>query len=105
MILDEGKRLDGRKTDEIRPIWCETDYLRSPWFGLFTRGETQALATVTLGTKMDEKVKDEVLVQGTEQFVLHYNFPPFSTGEAKAARGLSVVRSATATWHGAPSNR
>ena len=90
MILDEGKRLDGRRTDEIRPIWCETDYLPAAHgSGLFTRGETQALATVTLGTKMDEKVKDEVLVQGTEQFVLHYNFPPFSTGEAKAARGLS----------------
>ena len=89
-ILDEGKRLDGRKTTEIRPIWCETDYLPAAHgSGLFTRGETQALATVTLGTKMDEKVKDEVLVQGTEQFVLHYNFPPFSTGEAKAARGLS----------------
>ena len=90
MILDEGKRLDGRRTDEIRQIWCETDYLPAAHgSGLFTRGETQALATVTLGTKMDEKVKDEVLVQGTEQFVLHYNFPPFSTGEAKAARGLS----------------
>ena len=90
MILDEGKRLDGRRTDEIRPIWCETDYLPAAHgSGLFTRGETQALATVTLGTKLDEKVKDEVLVQGTEQFVLHYNFPPFSTGEAKASRGLS----------------
>ncbi|WP_302606429.1 polyribonucleotide nucleotidyltransferase, partial [uncultured Alistipes sp.] len=90
MILDEGKRLDGRRTDEIRPIWCETNYLPAAHgSAVFTRGETQALATVTLGTKMDEKVKDEVLVQGTEQFVLHYNFPPFSTGEAKAARGLS----------------
>ncbi len=89
MILDEGKRLD-RRTDEIRPIWCETNYLPAAHgSAVFTRGETQALATVTLGTKMDEKVKDEVLVQGTEQFVLHYNFPPFSTGEAKAARGLS----------------
>ena len=90
MILDEGKRLDGRRTDEIRPIWCEVGYLPAAHgSAIFTRGETQALATVTLGTKLDEKVKDEVLVQGTEQFVLHYNFPPFSTGEAKAARGLS----------------
>ena len=91
MILDEGKRLDGRrKTDEIRPIWCEVGYLPAAHgSAIFTRGETQSLTTVTLGTKMDEKVKDEVLVQGTEQFVLHYNFPPFSTGEAKAARGLS----------------
>ena len=89
MILDEGKRLDGRRTDEIRPIWCEVGYLPAAHgSAIFTRGETQSLTTVTLGTKMDEKVKDEVLVQGTEQFVLHYNFPPFSTGEAKAARGL-----------------
>ncbi len=90
MILDEGKRLDGRKTDEIRPIWCETDYLPcAHGSAIFTRGETQSLTTVTLGTKLDEKIKDEVLVQGSEQFVLHYNFPPFSTGEAKASRGLS----------------
>ena len=90
MILDEGKRLDGRRTDEIRPIWCEVGYLPAAHgSAIFTRGETQALATVTLGTKLDEKVKDEVFVQGTEQFVLHYNFPPFSTGEAKASRGLS----------------
>ncbi len=90
MILDEGKRLDGRRTDEIRPIWCEVGYLPcAHGSAIFTRGETQSLATVTLGTKLDEKVKDEVLVQGSEQFVLHYNFPPFSTGEAKAARGLS----------------
>jgi len=90
MILDEGKRLDGRRTDEIRPIWCEVGYLPAAHgSAIFTRGETQALATVTLGTKLDEKAKDEVLVQGTEQFVLHYNFPPFSTGEAKASRGLS----------------
>lgn len=90
MILDEGKRLDGRRTDEIRPIWCEVGYLPAAHgSAIFTRGETQALATVTLGTKLDEKVKDEVLVQDTEQFVLHYNFPPFSTGEAKASRGLS----------------
>ena len=90
MILDEGLRLDGRKTDEIRPIWCEVDYLPAAHgSAIFTRGETQSLTSVTLGTKLDEKQKDEVLVQGTEQFVLHYNFPPFSTGEAKAARGLS----------------
>ncbi len=90
MILDEGKRLDGRKTDEIRQIMCEVGYLPAVHgSALFTRGETQSLTTVTLGTKLDEKVKDEVLVQGTEQFVLHYNFPPFSTGDARASRGLS----------------
>nr|WP_226388654.1 polyribonucleotide nucleotidyltransferase [Gallalistipes aquisgranensis] len=90
MILDEGIRLDGRKTDEIRPIWCEVGYLPAAHgSAIFTRGETQSLTTVTLGTKLDEKQIDEVLVQGSEQFVLHYNFPPFSTGEAKAARGLS----------------
>ncbi len=90
MILDEGKRLDGRKTDEIRPIWCEVGYLPAAHgSAIFTRGETQSLTSVTLGTKLDEKVKDEVLVQGTEQFVLHDNFPPFATGEAQAARGLS----------------
>ena len=90
MILDEGKRLDGRRCDEIRPIWCEVGYLpRAHGSAIFTRGETQSLSTVTLGTKLDEKMYDEVLRQGTEQFVLHYNFPPFSTGEAKAARGLS----------------
>jgi polyribonucleotide nucleotidyltransferase len=87
MILDEGKRLDGRRTDEIRPIWCETDYLPcAHGSAIFTRGETQSLTTVTLGTKLDEKQKDEVLVQGSEQFVLHYNFPPFSTGEARPQR-------------------
>ena len=90
MILDEGRRLDGRRTDEIRPIWCEIDYLPcAHGSAIFTRGETQSLTTVTLGTKLDEKQKDEVLVQGSEQFVLHYNFPPFSTGEARPARGLS----------------
>ncbi|MFI3289128.1 MAG: polyribonucleotide nucleotidyltransferase [Rikenellaceae bacterium] len=90
MILDEGVRLDGRKTDEIRQIICETGYLPAAHgSALFTRGETQSLTTVTLGTKMDEKQKDEVLVQGSEQFVLHYNFPPFSTGDAKMSRGLS----------------
>ncbi len=90
MILDEGKRLDGRRTDEIRPIWCEVDYLPCAHSSaIFTRGETQSLSTDTLGTKLDEKKYDEDLRQGTEQFVLHNNFPPFSTGEAKAARGLS----------------
>jgi polyribonucleotide nucleotidyltransferase len=89
MIIDEGLRLDGRKTTEIRPIWCEVDYLPcAHGSAIFTRGETQSLATVTLGTKMDMKEVDEVLIQGTEQFVLHYNFPPFSTGEAKAQRGV-----------------
>ncbi|MDE6498377.1 MAG: polyribonucleotide nucleotidyltransferase [Muribaculaceae bacterium] len=88
-VLDEGIRLDGRKTNEIRPIWCETDYLPGPHgSAVFTRGETQALATVTLGTKLDEKILDEVLVQGRERFLLHYNFPPFSTGEAKPQRGV-----------------
>ena len=88
-ILDEGKRLDGRKTTDIRPIWCETSPLPGPHgSAIFTRGETQALATVTLGTKDDEKIVDDVLVQGKERFLLHYNFPPFSTGEAKAQRGV-----------------
>jgi len=90
MILDEGVRLDGRDTTQIRQIWCEVDYLPAAHgSALFTRGETQSLTTVTLGTKLDEKMIDDVLVQGTEKFVLHYNFPPFSTGEAKAARGIS----------------
>jgi polyribonucleotide nucleotidyltransferase len=90
MILNEGVRLDGRKTNEIRPIWCEVDCLPSTHgSSIFTRGETQALATVTLGTKLDEKVIDDVMVQGSEKFVLHYNFPPFATGEAKPSRGLS----------------
>ncbi|MDR2037669.1 MAG: polyribonucleotide nucleotidyltransferase [Bacteroidales bacterium] len=90
MILDEGVRLDGRKTTDIRPIWCEVDYLPSAHgSAVFTRGETQSLTTVTLGTKMDEKVVDEVLIQGSEKFVLHYNFPPFSTGDARPSRGVS----------------
>ena len=88
-ILDEGIRLDGRKTTEIRPIWCEVDYLPGPHgSAIFTRGETQSLSTVTLGTKLDEKILDDVLNQGRERFLLHYNFPPFSTGEAKAVRGI-----------------
>ncbi len=88
-ILDEGKRLDGRKTTEIRPIWIETDCLPGPHgSAIFTRGETQSLSTATLGTKDDEKLIDDVLVHGKERFLLHYNFPPFSTGEAKAQRGV-----------------
>ncbi len=88
-ILDEGKRLDGRKTDEIRPIWCEVSPLPGPHgSSIFTRGETQSLSTVTLGTKADEKLVDDVLDQHKERFLLHYNFPPFSTGEAKAQRGV-----------------
>jgi polyribonucleotide nucleotidyltransferase len=88
-ILDEGVRLDGRKTTDIRPIWCEVDYLPGPHgSAVFTRGETQSLSTVTLGTKLDEKILDDVLVTGRERFLLHYNFPPFSTGEAKPQRGV-----------------
>lgn len=87
-ILDEGKRLDGRKTTEIRPIWSEVNYLPGPHgSAIFTRGETQSLTTVTLGTKSDEKLVDEALIQGKDRFMLHYNFPPFSTGEARASRG------------------
>ena len=87
-ILDEGKRLDGRKTDEIRPIWSEVDYVPGPHgSALFTRGETQSLTTVTLGTKLDEKIIDDVLNHSTDRFLLHYNFPPFSTGEARPQRG------------------
>lgn len=86
-ILDEGKRLDGRKTNEIRPIWSEVDFIPGPHgCALFTRGETQSLTTVTLGTKLDEKIIDNVLVQGSDRFLLHYNFPPFSTGEARPQR-------------------
>ena len=88
-ILDEGKRLDGRKTTEIRPIWSEVGYLPGPHgSAVFTRGETQSLTSVTLGTKNDEKIVDEALTQGKERFLLHYNFPPFSTGEARASRGV-----------------
>lgn len=89
-ILDEGLRLDGRKTTEIRPITCWPDYLPTPHgSAVFTRGETQALATCTLGTKLDEKLVDDVLNRCNERFLLHYNFPGFSTGEAKAGRGIS----------------
>ncbi|MFW5835489.1 MAG: polyribonucleotide nucleotidyltransferase [bacterium] len=90
MILDESIRLDGRKTDEIRPIVCEIDFLPAAHgSALFTRGETQSLTTVTLGTKLDEKMIDEVLRKGKDKFVLHYNFPPYSTGDARPTRGLS----------------
>ncbi len=89
MILDEGIRLDGRTTSDIRPIWGEVDYLPGAHgSAIFTRGETQALTSVTLGTKMDEKIIDSVTLQGTEKFLLHYNFPPFSVGEPKTPRGV-----------------
>ena len=88
-VLDEGKRLDGRKTTEIRPIWCEVSPLPGPHgSSIFTRGETQSLSTCTLGTKLDEKIIDDVLDQSKQRFLLHYNFPPFATGEAKAQRGV-----------------
>ena len=88
-ILDEGRRLDGRTTTEIRPIWCEVGTLPGPHgSAIFTRGETQSLSTCTLGTKLDEKIIDDVLNHGKERFLLHYNFPPFSTGEAKPQRGV-----------------
>lgn len=88
-VLDEGIRLDGRDTTTVRPIWVETDYIPGPHgSAIFTRGETQALVTVTLGTTLDEKIVDNVLDQTKERFLLHYNFPPFSTGEARAQRGV-----------------
>ena len=90
VILDKGMRLDGRRTDEIRPIWCEVDYLPSTHgSAIFTRGETQALATVTLGTSREANQIDSPSQQGEEKFYLHYNFPPFSTGEARPLRGTS----------------
>jgi polyribonucleotide nucleotidyltransferase len=90
MVLEDRLRLDGRQTDEIRPIWSEIDYLPGAHgSAVFTRGETQSLTSVTLGTKLDEKIVDEVLYRGTEKFVLHYNFPPFSTGDARPSRGVS----------------
>ena len=90
LLLNEGIRLDGRKADEIRPIWCEVDYLPSTHgSSIFTRGETQALATVTLGTSREANVIDLPTLQGEENFYLHYNFPPFSTGEARPLRGTS----------------
>lgn len=88
LVLDEKIRLDGRKTEEIRPIWSEVDYLPSAHgSAIFTRGETQSLTSVTLGTKLDNKLIDEPLRQGVERFLLHYNFPPFSTGDARPQRG------------------
>ena len=88
-IPDEGIRLDGRKTDEIRPIWCEVSPLPMPHgSSIFTRGETQSITTCTLGTKLDEKMVDDVLDKSYMRFLLHYNFPPFCTGEAKASRGV-----------------
>ena len=90
LVLAEGIRLDGRKTTDIRPIWCEIDYLPSTHgSALFTRGETQALATATLGTSRDSNIIDSPTNQGEENFYLHYNFPPFSTGEARPLRGTS----------------
>lgn len=88
-VLDTGKRMDGRATDEIRPIWCETEPLPMPHgSSLFQRGETMSLSTCTLGTKLDEKMVDNVLDKSYQRFLLHYNFPPFCTGEAKAQRGV-----------------
>ena len=88
-ILDEGLRLDGRATTDIRPIWCEVSPLPMPHgSAIFQRGETMSLSTCTLGTKMDEKLIDGVLEKSYQRFLLHYNFPPFSTGEAKAQRGV-----------------
>ena len=88
-VLDTGKRMDGRATDEIRPIWCEVDTLPMPHgSAIFQRGETMSLSTCTLGTKMDEKMVDNVLDKSYQRFLLHYNFPPFCTGEAKAQRGV-----------------
>ena len=88
-VLDEGVRLDGRDTTTVRPIWIETDYIPGPHgSAVFTRGETQALVTVTLGTTLDEKIVDDVLNRSKERFLLHYNFPPFSTGEARPQRGV-----------------
>jgi len=90
LVLSEGIRLDGRKTDEIRPIWCEVDYLPSTHgSSIFTRGETQALATVTLGTSREANQIDMPSYEGEERFYLHYNFPPFCTGEARPLRGTS----------------
>ena len=102
-LLDEGIRLDGRKTDEIRPIWCEVSPLPMPHgSSLFTRGETQALGTCTLGTKLDEKLVDDVLDKSYMKFLLHYNFPPFCTGEAKAQRstGRREIGHGHLAWRG-----
>ena len=90
MVLNERTRLDGRKLDQIRPLWSEVDYLPSAHgSAIFTRGETQSLSTVTLGTKLDEQIIDGAVIEGTRRFLLHYNFPGFATGEVKGNRGLS----------------
>ena len=90
VVLNESKRLDGRKTDEIRPIWCEVGYLPGTHgSAIFTRGETQSLTTLTLGSKLDEQTIDGALLERSDNFLLHYNFPPFSTGEARPIRGVS----------------
>ncbi len=102
-ILDEGIRLDGRKTTDIRPIWCEVSPLPMPHgSSIFTRGETQALGTCTLGTKLDEKLVDDVLDKSYMRFLLHYNFPPFCTGEAKAQRstGRREIGHGHLAWRG-----
>jgi len=102
-ILDEGTRLDGRHTTDIRPIWCEVSPLPYPHgSAIFTRGETQALATATLGTKLDEKLVDGALERYYNKFLLHYNFPPFSTGEAKAQRstGRREIGHGHLAWRG-----
>jgi polyribonucleotide nucleotidyltransferase len=89
VMLTKQIRLDGRKMDEIRPIWCEVDYLPSPHgSAVFTRGETQSLTTVTLGTSLDAQTMDGVVIAEERKFMLHYNFPPFSVGEARTPRGL-----------------
>lgn len=90
MVLNERVRLDGRRLDEIRPIWAEVDYLPTPHgSAVFTRGETQSLTTCTLGTKLDEQIIDGAMIEGKNNFILHYNFPGFATGEVKGNRGLS----------------
>lgn len=90
VVLDKRQRLDGRKLDQIRPIWCEVDYLPAVHgSAIFTRGETQSLTTVTLGTKLDEQIIDGAVIDGKVNFILHYNFPPFSTGEVKRMMGTS----------------
>ena len=100
LVLDEGLRVDGRHTTQVRPIWCEVGVLPcAHGSAIFTRGETQSLASVTLGTKMDMKEMDEVLVQDDQQFVLHYNFPPFATGEAKAQRGVGRLSRLSCRQH------
>lgn len=114
LILNEGMRLDGRKTTDIRPIWCEIDYLPGTHgSAIFTRGETQSLTTLTLGSKMDEQMIDGALTEGTEKFMLHYNFPSFSTGEARPNRGTSrreighgnlALRALKAVLPGSPEN-